>query len=63
MSKFNISKTDYNYAYRYMSDNYYSYQDEAPKLEDVRAHEISDQNSGTFTFVSVWLGRFARRFS
>lgn len=33
MSKFTVSKFDYSYSYRYMTENYYSYGQEALKLE------------------------------
>jgi len=33
MSKFSVNKFDYNYAYKYMNYQYYSYGSDAPKLE------------------------------
>jgi hypothetical protein len=33
LSRFAVNKFDYNYAYKYMNYNYYSYGAETPKLE------------------------------
>lgn len=53
MTKFDVSRLDYNYAYRYMRYNYYSYADDTPRLTDRNnAHGRSlDLSNG-----------FARRF-
>ncbi len=62
ISKFAISKTDYNYAYRYMSYNYYSYEADTPKLEKPSSHDTPASSSGPLALASSWFDRFSSRF-
>jgi polysaccharide biosynthesis transport protein len=49
MTRFRIDQVDYNYAYRYMSYNYYSYGDATPKIG--QAHiETNKQNTNDGIF-------------
>lgn len=67
MTKFAVGKLDYNYSYRYMQYDYYSYDGErqaSPKIEDKRANR--DGKAGPWgalgAAVSGFADRFARRF-
>ncbi|MDH3740916.1 MAG: polysaccharide biosynthesis tyrosine autokinase, partial [Hyphomicrobiales bacterium] len=65
MTKFSISKVDYDYAYRYMGYNYLEYSGQAGKLENhVKAGGApgSSSSSSSFAIIGGMLGRFARRF-
>ncbi|MEO4045270.1 polysaccharide biosynthesis tyrosine autokinase [Hoeflea sp. CAU 1731] len=66
LTKFSISKLDYNYAHRYMHYNYYSYAgSESARLE----HHGQDDDDKTFdvarssSAIGDFVGRIARRFS
>jgi capsular exopolysaccharide synthesis family protein len=45
MTKFAVNQLDYNYAYRYMQYNYYTYESSQPRIEDHAGSKPS--NSGT----------------
>lgn len=62
MNKFSVSKVDYNYAYRYMSYNYYTYEGESEKLEHHGEAKQSNGATGAVAAVSGWVDRFANRF-
>ncbi|MEP6356979.1 MAG: polysaccharide biosynthesis tyrosine autokinase [Hyphomicrobiales bacterium] len=64
-TKFKVNQLDYNYAYRYMQYNYYSYESDEPQpalvsndISDVNEH--SSQKSNTFSRLASRFG-FANR--
>lgn len=64
MTKFAISRVDYNYAYRFMNYNYYTYEDEQSQIED---HGKSTSNTskvnGKNSILSNLRDRITRNFS
>jgi capsular exopolysaccharide synthesis family protein len=60
MARFSVDKFDYNYAYKYMNYQYYSYGSDTPQLES-RVDESGDPTvRRSFTFNSV--GRRIRNY-
>jgi len=63
MSRFSIDKLDYNYAYRYMQYDYYSSEEEKPRLETTHVQtknsELGQDNESNMLF--AFLNRFRRR--
>lgn len=57
LNKFSIDKIDYNYAYRYMSYNYYSYENEMGILENGTAKPSLNDPAA---ISNIW-GLFSRR--
>lgn len=64
MTKFEISRVDYNYAYRFMNYNYYTYEDEQSQIENYAnsASKPSQTNSKN-SFLSNLRDRITRNFS
>lgn len=64
MTKFAISRVDYNYAYRFMNYNYYTYEDEQSQIEN---HGKSTSNTskvnGKNSILSNLRDRITRNFS
>jgi Mrp family chromosome partitioning ATPase len=53
MTKFAVRKLDYNYSYKYLSYNYYSYGDETPKLEGKNGEGGSSRHAKNWSLASV----------
>lgn len=53
MTKFAVRKLDYNYSYKYLSYNYYSYGDETPKLESKNGEGGSSRHAKNWSLASV----------
>lgn len=53
MTKFAVRKLDYNYSYKYLSYNYYSYGDETPKLESKGGEGGSSTHAKNWSLASV----------
>jgi capsular exopolysaccharide synthesis family protein len=60
MSKFAVNKFDYNYAYKYMNYQYYSYGADAPKLES-HHHDDVGQEKVRSSVIARMAGRFGKR--
>ena len=53
LTKFAVRKLDYNYSYKYLSYNYYSYGDETPKLESKAGEGSSSQHAKNWSLASM----------
>lgn len=64
MTKFAISRVDYNYAYKFMNYNYYTYEDEQSQIENHgTTNPNSKQSDGKNSFISNLRNRIISNFS
>lgn len=64
MTKFAISRVDYNYAYRFMNYNYYTYEDEPSQIENhVNSTSKPSRNNSKNSFISNLRDRIVSNFS
>jgi len=66
-TKFEVNKLDYNYAYRYMQYNYYSYDGGKPATPSLQDNRVTRNDNASFknktsSALSGMLDRFASRF-
>lgn len=52
-TKFAVGKLDYNYSYKYLNYNYYSYGDDTPKIEDKTREGAAPEHAKAWTFASL----------
>lgn len=61
MSKFAVNKFDYNYAYKYMNYNYYTYGADTPRLESQAHGQADGRENAQPSFLGRLGGRVSRR--